>query len=144
MPGTGPSTIVEAESDHDSSAEAAHRERSHALAALMSRSLHDSTPADFSAEGFDCAVKSQQQFSPQQAGLQHEGLQPAAQQQPRPQQPESAFVVFPFKAAAPPINVVRANAPTKPSIPRRFIFRLHIHELEIGRAHVARSTFPLP
>jgi hypothetical protein len=121
MPGTGPSTIIEAKSDHDSFAQAAQRERSHALPALVSSSLHDSTLADFAAVPVDCAVKAQQQFSPQQAGLQHEGLQPEAQQRLWPQQPEANFVDFAFKAAAPPISVVRANAPTKPSIPRRFM-----------------------
>jgi hypothetical protein len=89
-------------------------------------------------------LKSQQQFSPQQAALQHPGLQPAAQQHVSPQQPEATFVAFVFTAAAPPIKVVSANAPTKPIIPRRFIFNLRIRDLKLVRTHVARGTFPLP
>jgi hypothetical protein len=71
---------------------------------------------------FDSVLKSQQRLSLQQAGLQHEGLQPAAQQQVSPQQQEATLVALVFTAAAPLTTAVRANAPTRPSIPRRFMF----------------------
>jgi hypothetical protein len=96
------------------------------------------------ADVFSAAL-SQQQVSPQQAGVQQQASRHAApQQQVFPQQQSVTFAAFVFMAAAPPIRVVRTNAPTAYNIPRRFMCPLHFRDPEINRPHNAGGALPLP
>jgi len=93
------------------------------------------------------AVVGQQAAPPPQTQPLAEASQvQAGHAQASPQQAHAALVAFVFSAASAPtpIRPTRANAPTRPSIRRRSMIQLPLHDLEIDRTHAAAARSRSP